>query len=315
MKDLYYGYLYFCDAVKEFENVKIALVGFDFLFPLPLSLALESRSIKTVAVQERFLAPFFNNVSYVIDIQFTASSYISSLLQSKQDYFSVSKCIPTGLVRSDKIIKSKTKIKNKSSRKQVLVFDYHVENNFNSQISQPVLNWANDLFFRKEIIKIANDFKEYDFIVRGKDIEWTNISYFNDILDEWNNTPNITIDADNSEFYRAYQLCNKSDLIIARQTSIADECISKGYDVIIHDYGINYDCFASSYYPKIPGINFCHSYKELKEYMMCFKRNGYITNEKQKTKIINTLFDGLSDGNVQNRITQYLNKIDYQKLR
>jgi len=315
MKDLYCGYLYFCDAVKEFENVKIALVGFDFLFPLPLSLALESRSIKTVAVQERFLAPFFNNVSYVIDIQFTASSYISSLLQSKQDYFSVSKCIPTGLVRSDKIIKSKTKIKNKSSRKQVLVFDYHVENNFNSQISQPVLNWANDLFFRKEIIKIANDFKEYDFIVRGKDIEWTNISYFNDILDEWNNTPNITIDADNSEFYRAYQLCNKSDLIIARQTSIADECISKGYDVIIHDYGINYDCFASSYYPKIPGINFCHSYKELKEYMMCFKRNGYITNEKQKTEIINTLFDELSDGKVQERITQYLNDIEYQILR
>jgi len=309
MKDLYYGYLYFCDAVKEFENVKIALVGFDFLFPLPLSLALESRSIKTVAVQERFLAPFFNNVSYVIDIQFTASSYISSLLQSKQDYFSVSKCIPTGLVRSDKIIKSKTKIKNKSSRKQVLVFDYHVENNFNSQISQPVLNWANDLFFRKEIIKIANDFKEYDFIVRGKDIEWTTITYFSEILDEWNNTPNITIDADYSEFYRAYQLCNKSDLIIARQTSIADECISKGKDVIIHDYGINYDHFMSSVYPKIPGINFCHSYKELKAHMSFFHKNGYITNQREKDNIIETLFDGLSDGNVQSRITQYLDKI------
>ena len=184
-----------------------------------------------------------------------------------------------------------------------------MENNFNFQISSPILNWSNDLFFRKEVIKIAKDFSDYDFIVRGKNIEWTNISYFNDILDEWNNTPNITIDADYSEFYRSYNLCNESDLIIARYTSIADECISKGYDVIIHDYGINYDCFASSYYPKIPGINFCHSYKELKEYMMCFKRNGYITNEKQKTKIINTLFDGLSDGKVQKRIHQYLDEI------
>jgi hypothetical protein len=49
--------------------------------------------------------------------------------------------------------------------------------------------------------------------------------------------------------------------------------------------------------------------------MMCFKRNGYITNEKQKTEIINTLFDGLSDGKVQERITQYLNDIEYQILR
>ena len=49
--------------------------------------------------------------------------------------------------------------------------------------------------------------------------------------------------------------------------------------------------------------------------MMCFKRNGYITNQKLKNEIIDTLFDGLSDGNFQSRITQYLNEIDYQDLR
>jgi len=71
----------------------------------------------------------------------------------------------------------------------------------------------------------------------------------------------------------------------------------------------------SNYYPKITGINFCHSYKELKAHMSFFHRNGYITNQREKNKIIETLFDGLSDGNVQSRITQYLNKIDYQELR
>ena len=85
--------------------------------------------------------------------------------------------------------------------------------------------------------------------------------------------------------------------------------------MILHDYGMNYDSMIRDIYPKIDGINFCHSYKELKEYMMCFKRNGYITNQKFKNEIIDTLFDGLSDGNVQSRITQYLNKIDYQELR
>jgi len=309
--NLYFGFLYFESAIKKFSNVKIALVGYDNLFPLGLSLALEARGIKTIAIQERFITPCLNTFSYIMDTQLTASNYITSILKNKSEMYYVNNYLPTGLIRSDKLCNSKPN----SNTKRILVFDYHVENNFNYQISQPVINWANDLFFRKEIIKIAKDFKDYDFIVRGKNIEWTRMPYFKNILEQWNNTPNITIDADYSEFYRSYNLCNKSDLIIARQTSIADECISKGKDVIIHDYGINYDHFMSSVYPKIPGINFCHSYKELKAHMSFFHKNGYITNQREKDKIIETLFDGLSDGNVQSRITQYLNKIDYKELK
>ena len=164
-------------------------------------------------------------------------------------------------------------------------------------------------FFRKEIYRLAKDFKDYDFIIRGKNDKWTKIEYFHDILDEWNNTPNISIDADYSEFYWSYELCNNSDLIIARHTSIADECISKGFEVIIHDYGINYSYYMREIYPEIPGINFCHSYKELKNFVKIFDKNGYITDQELKNNIINTFFDGLSDGNVQTRIHQYLDEI------
>ena len=278
--------------------------------PIPLSLALENNGVKTIACQERFIQPFKNNFDYILDTNIVASKYISSIIQQKRENsFYATNIIPMGLLRSDKLKKPRRTISNHLVRKQVLVFDYHVENNFNYQISHPIANWKNDLFFRKEILKLATEFNDYNFIIRGKNSEWISIPYFYDVFDEWNNTPNISIDVDYSEFYWSYELCNNSDLIIARHTSIADECIAKGYDVIIHDYGINYDCFVSSYYPKIPGINFCHSYKELKEYMMCFKRNGYITNEKQKTKIIETLFDGLSDGKVQKRIHKYLDEI------
>ena len=157
--------------------------------------------------------------------------------------------------------------------------------------------------------KLAKDFKDYDFIIRGKNDEWTKISYINDILNDWNKIPNISIDSDYSEFYHSYELCNDSDLIIARYTSIADECISKGYDVIIFDYGINYNSLVRDYYPKMDGINFCHSYQELKAYMNFFHKNGFITNQKFKNEIIDNLFDGLSDGKVQERIHQYLDEI------
>jgi len=316
MASLYYGYLYFSNSIKGFENVKIALVGYDVLLPISLSLALESNGVKTIACQERFVQPFNNKYDYILDTNFVASKYISSIIQQKRENsIYATNTIPMGLLRSDKLFTQKMDTSGESDRKQIIVFDYHVINQYNYQICQPVLNWKNDHYFRKEILKLAKDFKDYDFIVRGKNIEWTNIAYFNDILDQWNNTPNITLDADYSEFYRSYELCNKSDLIIARHTSIADECISKGFEVIIHDYGINYDRYIRNYYPKIPGINFCHSYKELKAHMSSFHKNGYITNQKLKNEIIETLFDGLSDGNVQSRITQYLNKIDYQELR
>jgi len=311
MANFYYSYRYFYSAIEDFENVKIALVGYDNLFPVALSLALEKRGIKTLALQERFILPFYNNYAYVIDTQFTASNYISSILQNKADMYCVRECLPTGLIRSDKLRNSRPS----SKTKRVVVFDFHIENNFNYQISQPVLNWSNDLFFRKEIVKLAKDFGNYDFIIRGKNIEWTTITYFSEILNEWNNTPNITIDFNYSNFYHSYELCNNSDLIIARHTSIADECISKGFDVILHDYGMNYDSMIRDIYPKIDGINFCHSYEELISYLIFFRKHGYITDPELKKEIINTLFDGLSDGNVQNRITQYLNNIDYQELR
>jgi len=305
MSILYYAYLYYYYAIQEFNNVKIALVGYDILFPVGLSLALETRGIKTISVQDRFICSFLNDSHYIIDTQFIASNYISSLSQSKQECISVNNYIPTGLIRTDKL----KKLKNKSSRRKVLVFDYHIENDFNYQISDPFINWTNDRFFRKELTKLAKDFKDYDFIIRGKNNEWTKISYFNDILNDWNKIPNISIDSDYSELYHSYKLCNDSDLIIARYSSIADECISKGYDVIIFDYGINYNRLVRDYYPMMDGINFCHSYQEIKAYMNFFHKNGFITNPKLKNEIINTLFDGLCDGNVQNRIQQHLNEI------
>ena len=38
------------------------------------------------------------------------------------------------------------------------------------------------------------------------------------------------------------------------------------------DYGMNYDSMIHDIYPKIDGINFCHSYKELKAYMNIFHK-------------------------------------------
>ena len=284
-------------------------MGYDLLFPVSLSLALESKGIKTIASQERFIPLFTNMYCYVLDTQFTTSNYISSLIKDRKDSFSVETVIPTGFIRTDKLNRNKTT--DRLTRKNILIFDYHVENSCYFQRTQPLLNWPNDLFFRKEILKLAKYFKDYHFTIRGKNIEWTKIPYFEDVLNAWNNTPNIVIDENYNEYYWSYKLCDQNDLIIARHTSIADECISKGYEVILFDYGSNYNQQFKLFYPKIRGINFANSYKELIDYINYFKRKGYITKKEVKDEVIETLFGMYSDGNVQKRIHEYLNEIQY----
>ena len=83
-------------------------MGFDNLFPVALSLALESRGIKTIATQDRFVTPFSNNCCYILDTQLTTSNITTSALQNKPDMYYVREYLPMGLIRSDKLNKPKT---------------------------------------------------------------------------------------------------------------------------------------------------------------------------------------------------------------
>ena len=65
-------------------------------------------------------------------------------------------------------------------------------------------------------------------------------------------------------------------------SNLVNLLVEQDYDVIIFDYGINYNHLVRDHYPKMDGINFCHSYKELKVYMNYFRKNGYITDQKLK---------------------------------
>ena len=125
-------------------------------------MALESNGIKTIAVQERFIQPFQNNYFYIIDTQFTVSNYISSLLQSKEENFAVSECIPIGFIRSDKLVKPKTKNNNKSKRKKILIFDYPVDNNFNNQNN--IYGYQYRILIGSRVIHEGIDFNSVRFL-------------------------------------------------------------------------------------------------------------------------------------------------------
>jgi hypothetical protein len=52
--------------VRSFPEVRIALVGYEMLFPAALALAFALNKIKTVATQERFSCSFFPMAGFIV---------------------------------------------------------------------------------------------------------------------------------------------------------------------------------------------------------------------------------------------------------
>ena len=97
----YNMYLKYCDVIKRFKNLKLALIDYDILCPKTLILALEKNNIKTIATQERFIHTFCTSFSNVIvDTYYVASEFAANVMKNSK-YYDVENLIPVGLYRTD----------------------------------------------------------------------------------------------------------------------------------------------------------------------------------------------------------------------
>ena len=127
-----YGiYIKYCEVIKKFKNLKIAIIDYDILCPKTLILALEKNNIKTVATQERFIHTFFTSFANVIlDTYYVASEYAANVIKSSK-YHDIKNVIPIGQYRSDYIALYKKEnipeeiFKAKENGKKVIVFFGH----------------------------------------------------------------------------------------------------------------------------------------------------------------------------------------------
>ena len=87
------------DTLEVYKRAKIALVGYELLFPKDIALALESLNIKTIANSERFL-PSYMNRTFILDTLFSISESASEIIESS-DRFIINNILPVGQVRTD----------------------------------------------------------------------------------------------------------------------------------------------------------------------------------------------------------------------
>ena len=292
-------------TLELYKSAKIALVGYQWLFPKALALSLESLNIRTIAIEDRFLNGYFNNQTFILDTELSIS-YATSKKKIISERFLANNIIPVGLPNTDHFF-DKNIIQSKYKKKRVIVLDYHIEIDIKNQKFLPILNWKNDINFRNEILSLAESNPKIEFIFRGKNCDWYKSRIHKNIILKINKLPNIWVDTDySSNYWKSYHLCASADLIIARPTSLAEECISRGLDVIVMDYGINYKTQVSRFLPKLLREYYCYSSDQLKSKFNFWKKNQYVVKKILKIKIKKQIFSNLTNGKVKLRIENYL---------
>lgn len=218
------------EKLLNFKEAKLALVGYDFLFPLELSLALKKSGIKTVCVQERILVSGFAH-KMIFDHYFSIGPQSTKLLKQK-----MSKTI----LNFHKYYLSQTDLPNlkKYESKKIfnlncLVIDLHsVEDWYLNGTS--LNNWRDNNEFYKNIIELAKKHNNINFLIKSKNYNWIRNEFLAKTVQKIKSTKNITILKD-SKKWKPENFLGYADFAVARHSSLSDQVLYLNKPVLIHD--------------------------------------------------------------------------------
>jgi len=309
----YISYVKYLEKIKKFKNLKVALIDYDILCPKTLILALEKNNIKTVATQERFLHTFYTSYANVfVDTYYTASQHASNVIK-KSKYYDIKNNIPIGQYRSDYISFYKKQnfpkeiSKAKESGKKILIaLGYHSPKNWFESYTDPITNWSAQINFLEDMIKLSQNLENTFIVLRYKTLNWSENEYFKKIFDKIYRCENIILCDNYEESYYSYKLCTHADLLIAKATSIADECLANEIPVLFHEYTHNAKKIVAHIPNYLSPELMCYNFEELqhksksilfsnstklREEVRKLNKRIYFVNEKKdiKKKILKNL--------------------------
>jgi hypothetical protein len=230
-------------AAINFEPGAVAVIGYEMLFPRALALALQASDIRTVAIHERMQTAFFKDFNLILDRLLVAGPVVAKQI-AQNPLCSITHIDCIGLVRSNLFSQRDTR---KRERPFVLVLDYESPRDWWGD-TDPLVNRATNKAFYLEIIRLALDRPGIDFFIRGKTADWLDNPFFADIAAMIRLMPNLDVDRTYSELNRSYRLATEADCVVAKHTSLGDECLSVGKPVIYHDWSSNSSGYVESFY-------------------------------------------------------------------
>nr|NQU90743.1 hypothetical protein [Bacteroidota bacterium] len=304
---LYYMIERYLLIFSRFKNLKIALSGYDYLFPRDLSIALSILDVKVCATQERLIQAFLPDNYSIFDYYFVAGKAVKDRgLKNSQ----IEHCIPVGMVREDLLYDYEHRQMYdekydtiKKQKKLVLALDYHIPENIIDDISRSAAKIMHTRQFYRDLICLARDFPSLHIVIKGKGVDSYRSCFISDIVDEIKGIYNLEIEL-NLKRYNPYFLSEKADLTIACYTSLCDELLAADRKVIFYETTdfmntvLNYD--------NLPII--VYDYPELKKHIENFLEGRYLERsitERLKEEFYNNCYHG----RVRKNILSVLEKV------
>jgi hypothetical protein len=319
---LYKDFSMYYAFVGRLKNAKIALIGYDTLFPKALSLALSTRGIVTAAAQERFIQPFFRKRSVLLDHYFINGEVIRKQLISSGTSF-VQTVHTVGPVRADSIHRFKSEFSStgpgcepyrsiKTKYRLVVAFDYFSVPDEIGNCSEPIINWENNKAFYQDLMKLSIAVPDIYIVIRGKDTTWCSLPAFADLYGLISELPNIEVHKDFDSLYHSQRLVAQADLVIAKHTSIGDEALAAGVPVLFYDFAPNCRRVVSSIFDYASAPVFVYSYEELKERVVRIVSKSDYMEEACFQRLRSCFYNNASNAKVGEKIRSELAAIFVQ---
>ena len=228
-------YLSIIRYTEFFEKKKYKLIFFynDFLIPPALLLAANILQIKTASFQDRLLSYFYYH-HCLFDIYLIAGKKFEHIFKTKH---LVNKYEVLGLTRSGLIYERELSLTNNiKSNSQfsgivtclLLGFRKDWDVNLYGEVGN---SWSSIINFCKDIKKLADVLNNKYFIIKFKNIENTEIiSAINKIISKSNNLVLTT-----EHNVTSVELISNSQFVIGKYSTIMDEALIAGKNVLIHD--------------------------------------------------------------------------------
>lgn len=226
----------------HFKNIEGIFIGYDFLFPIEISIAARKLNIKTFSSQERSNLIYEPEFKFIIDYYFFVSDITEQYITNNKKNFSYRKLIKLGSTRTENIYEEIKQNKNYNIFKKNLnntqficaVFDYHSEMDFSSNSKRRFNNWKINYEFYKLILELSDRYQNVLFIIKSKNYNYFKLDYFKNILEIMRQKKNLLFAKDFKDI-NAYKLISMSNFSICRYSSLCEEMNSISFPFLIVD--------------------------------------------------------------------------------
>ena len=312
---LYAIFMAYLRKLEAYPDLKVALIDYEVLCPKALLIAFESRSIKTVATQERFIGGFYEIAGTIVNSYLCGSEYVAEFMKKSSTY-SVDHYVPVGQYKSDHLLAARQsspplalQAPITQGRKIITALGFHTHMDWYSSQSDPWLNWTAHRHFIEDMIRLSRDIPNIFIIIRYKAVDWLSLPVFSEVVREIEFSGNVVISDDYEKSFVSYDLCANSHLVIAKHTSLGDECLAVGIPVLFHEYTHNATRLVANAFDYSPTRIMCFSYQELLARVKIILSGDPHAMTPDYEYLKSVVYGGLGDGKVRERIHTHIESL------